>query len=153
MKQDTEETDLRICPIIFGERHNPSERASVTNITNRNTTLGSVFYALCQGVISNLHSMMSQHHLLAAGIKRIVCSGRAAIKNPLIQDQIRSHYKMPIELCQADAAVGAAHAILNANPPAWSQEALVSFQAHYQLTSWVGWQHPACAKLGHDSKQ
>lgn len=113
------ETDLTICPTLFGERHNPSQRASVNNITALNTTLGSVYSSLCRGVIDNLHSMMSQDCLLAAGIHRIIGSGTAIVKNVLLQEQIRQQYKLPLELCegsQADAAIGAAYAMLDAFP-------------------------------------
>lgn len=108
-------SDLVILPTIFGERHNPSQRASVTNITALNTTLGSVYNALCKGVITNLHGMMSQDCLLAAGIKRIVGSGTSLMKNSLLRQQIEEQYKLPLILSEgsaADAALGAALALL-----------------------------------------
>ena len=109
------ETDLEICPTLFGERHNPKQKANVSNITALNTTLGSVYSALCKGVIENLHSMMSQDCLLAAGIRRIIGSGTAITKNILLQEHIRQQYKLPLELSEgshADAATGAAYAML-----------------------------------------
>ncbi len=114
--QDCPNTDLLICPTIFGERHNPGQRATVSNITAQNITLGSVFSALCVGVVTNLHSMMTQDFLLAAGIKKIIGSGTAVIKNTMLQQEIIRQYKLPLELSdgsQADAAVGAAMAMLN----------------------------------------
>ena len=87
----------------------------MSNITALNTTLGSVYSALCKGVIENLHSMMSQDCLLAAGIRRIIGSGTAITKNILLQEHIRQQYKLPLELSEgshADAATGAAYAML-----------------------------------------
>ena len=114
-QQDCGATDLNIIPMIYGERHNPSQKASVTNITPLNTNLGSVYRALCQGIITNLHTMMSHNFLLAAGVKRIVGSGTAIIKNSILSTEIRALYKLPLVLSEgsdADAAVGAALAVL-----------------------------------------
>ncbi len=48
LAEGSTQTDLVICPTMFGERHNPGQKASVTNITPLNCTLGSVFCALCR---------------------------------------------------------------------------------------------------------
>ena len=111
---DCTETDLQVCPTLYGERHDANQRATVSNITLHNTTLGSVFYALSRGIINNLHSMMSQDFLLAAGVKCIVGSGTAVIKNKIIQREIEQQYKLPLSLgneTHADAAIGAAMAM------------------------------------------
>ena len=108
-------TELVIVPTIFGERHSPGQRASVTNITSQNTTLSCVYTSLCRGVIDNLHSMMSQDCLLAAGVTRIVGSGTTILKNVVLRREIERSYKLPLTLCpgsDADAAVGAALALL-----------------------------------------
>ncbi len=105
---------LSISPTVYGERHLPNQRASVSNITPFNTTLGSVYSALSRGLITNLHSMMSQDFLLAAGVQRIVGSGTAVVKNKKIQQEIEQQYKLPLVLSEeseADAAVGAALAV------------------------------------------
>ena len=113
--QENPETDLEIIPTVYGERHRPTQRGSVSNITPSNTTLGSVFTALCRGLITNLHSMMSQDFLLAAGVQRIVGSGTAVMKNALLRQEIERQYKLPLVLTEdvdADAAVGVAVALL-----------------------------------------
>lgn len=59
--------------------------------------------------------MMSQNFLLAAGVKRIVGSGTAVIKNSILSTEIEALYKLPLVLSEgsdADAAVGAALALL-----------------------------------------
>ena len=57
--------------------------------------------------------MMSEHHLLAAGINHIIVSGKAVLKNEHIQEEIKRQYKLTISKCEVDAAVGAALAVLN----------------------------------------
>lgn len=110
--EECEETDLEIIPTIFGERHNPGQLGSVHNITIGNTGLGSVSRALCRGVIANLHNMMSSDFLLAAKVQRIVGSGAALEKNPLLRKEVEKHYRLPVVYHkQANAAVGAALAL------------------------------------------
>ncbi len=40
LANETNHTDLSVVPTMFGERHAPDQRASVSNITPLNTTLG-----------------------------------------------------------------------------------------------------------------
>mgnify|MGYP001553166668 CR=1 FL=1 len=77
LAEGNEQTDLEICPTMYGERHNPGQRATVSNITPLNTTLGSVFCALCKGLVQNLHGMMPREVLDEAGVQRILGSGIA----------------------------------------------------------------------------
>ena len=109
-------SDLVICPTIFGERHAPNQRASVTNVTPQNLLLGSVFRSLCTGVIANLHGMMSRDFLTDAGVTRLICSGTALKKNVILQNELESQFDLPLvmssEVSDADAAVGAALAML-----------------------------------------
>ena len=112
---ESADTDIQITPTIYGERHNPNQRGCVENITPLNVSLGSVYTALCRGLINNLHGMMSQDFLLAAGVQRIVGSGTAIMKNTIMQKEIENQYKLPLNLCEgseADSAVGAALAVL-----------------------------------------
>ena len=111
---DSRRSDLDITPTLFGERHSPGKHAQVLNITMTNISVGSVFYSLCKGLISNLHSMMSQDCLHAAGIKQIIGSGTALVRNSVLREQIEEHYKLPLVLSEeshADAAVGVALAM------------------------------------------
>ena len=113
--EDSEETDLVIKPTLYGERHDPDVKSSVSNITPSNSSLGSVYKALCRGLVTNIHSMMSQDFLLAAGVNKIIGSGTAVIKSSLLQGEIQAQFKLPLELCrgsEADAAVGAALAAI-----------------------------------------
>ena len=116
LADESEETDLVISPTIFGERHNASERGSVTNITSHNTSLGSVYTSLSRGIITNLHSMMTRDFLSSAGVQRVVGSGTAVIKNAILRKEIEAQFRLPLVLAkgsEADSAVGAALAIIN----------------------------------------
>ena len=115
-EEETSDDDLIVIPTLFGERHTPDQRASVSNITPHNTGLRCVHKALCRGIVTNLHDMMSQDCLLAAGVNRIVGSGTVLTRSSLIRQEILRQYMLPLELGQdsgADAAVGSALAMLH----------------------------------------
>ena len=116
LADESQDTDLTVSPTLFGERHEPSLRGSITNITSTNTSLGSVYLALNRGIISNLHSMMSREFLLANGITRIAASGTAVGKNAVLAREIERQYRLPVVVSdskQVDAAVGAALAMID----------------------------------------
>ncbi|KAL3270261.1 hypothetical protein HHI36_009316 [Cryptolaemus montrouzieri] len=105
-------SDLRINPTCLGERHDPELTASVTNINVGNLGLGQVFRALCEGMISNLHSMMTKDVLKRANIGRIICSGSAVARNETLQNTVKEIYGLPFKLAKgSDAAKGAAMAM------------------------------------------
>lgn len=57
------DTSLCIDPRLLGERHCPSERGSVTNLTSDNITMADVSSALCRGIVENLAQMMPRSKL------------------------------------------------------------------------------------------
>ncbi len=69
--------------------------------------------------------MMPQEVLSANNIQRIVGSGTALMRTKLLQQEIESQYKLPLVMCpdsKADAAVGAAIAILKYSETCGKQE-------------------------------
>ena len=96
------ELDMNIVPTVFGERHCPNQKvsisayliymctfvfisllitsdvcthttqASVSNIGQRNHELGSVYRSLCRGVVSNLETIMTSATLKDNSITRIL---------------------------------------------------------------------------------
>ena len=52
------DTTLSIQPLLLGERHCPTERGSVANLTSDNITMADVSSALCRGIVDNLAQMM-----------------------------------------------------------------------------------------------
>lgn len=107
------DSDLVVVPTLYGERHLPDQRASVLNIDPLCLSLGKVTRALCEGLVSNIHSMMPQKVLMEAGIERIVGSGKALTKNVVLQRAVERTYALPVVYrSSGDAAVGAALAAL-----------------------------------------
>ncbi|KAL8199037.1 UNVERIFIED_CONTAM: hypothetical protein K2H54_032432 [Gekko kuhli] len=107
------ETALSVCPTVFGERHRPEQRGSVTHIAASDLSLGHVTRALCHGVVQNLHSMMPSQRLEEAGAKQILASGSALSKNAVLKQEVERTYPFPVVYGRdMDAAAGAALVML-----------------------------------------
>ncbi|XP_046356392.2 sedoheptulokinase-like isoform X2 [Haliotis rufescens] len=107
----SESCSLCITPTLYGERHQPSLKASIAGITSSNTSLGEVFRGLCESIIDNLHTLMSSQVLTQSGhVKRILASGSVITKNPIVRSRLELVYKdIPIVYGQSgDSANGAA---------------------------------------------
>ena len=107
------DTDLRISPVLFGERHNPDMKATVCNIGAGNLSLGCVSSALCRGVVENLATMMSPDTVRSRGVLRLIGCGSVLERNKLIQEHLSLVYGLPISLAGPDtsAALGASIAM------------------------------------------
>lgn len=108
---------MSIQPTFLGERYQPELTGSITDITPRNLSLGSVFHSLCEGLVGNLEKMMPKDMLLGNGVTRIVGSGNALIKNEVLQSDVRRLYQLPLVVSPTpgDAAKGAAVAVITMN--------------------------------------
>ncbi|XP_046564655.1 sedoheptulokinase-like [Haliotis rubra] len=107
----SERSSLSITPTLYGERHQPSLKASITGITSSNTSLGEVYRGLCDSIIDNLHTLMPAQFLTELGhVKRILASGSVITNNPIVQSRLELVYKgIPIVYGQSgDSAIGAA---------------------------------------------
>ncbi|XP_032518710.2 sedoheptulokinase-like [Danaus plexippus] len=109
-------TDMKISPLLLGERHSPTAKAAVENIDLSNIQLGHVFRSLCNSIIDNIHCMMPKKILLDANIKRIVGNGSGLSRNAVLQRAVEHNYSLPLEFTSGgDAARGAAVAVQNAS--------------------------------------
>ncbi|GIY18796.1 sedoheptulokinase [Caerostris extrusa] len=108
------DTEMDICPTLYGERHRFGEqRAVVRNIDPYSLGLGKVSRSLFRGLISNLRSMMPREVLIEHGITRIIGSGTALTKNPVLQKELEMQYDLPVVYGSGtDAAVGVALSVL-----------------------------------------
>ncbi|KAJ0004291.1 hypothetical protein NQD34_010505 [Periophthalmus magnuspinnatus] len=108
LTQDT--SDLNVLPTILGERHSPLLLGQVTHISPSNLSLGHVTRALCNGIISNLTSMMPAAYLHKVGVTRVVGSGTALACNQVLRQEVeRAFSQLIIEYRQnTDSAVGVA---------------------------------------------
>lgn len=99
-----------ISPTVFGERHKPEPKVTLTDITSSDLNLGSIFRSLCSGLIGNLCQMMSPSFLQQQGIKTLIASGSVMSKNLIVKQEVERHYgSLVIEFGDScDSALGAA---------------------------------------------
>jgi sedoheptulokinase len=108
---------IAVHPHFLGERHDPSRRASIEGITLDNLSLGRLARALARGICENLREMLPPS--LRAGRIRIMASGNALDRNPLLRRSAEEVFGMPVVLggIQEAAAVGAALNAPSSAPP------------------------------------
>lgn len=87
------ENSLKFISTIFGERHDMETFGSLLNIRSDNLNLGSMFNALCEGLILNLKNMFPQQ-LLTEELccKRILATGSCLIKNQIIKGYLEKEF-------------------------------------------------------------
>jgi len=95
---------------LFGERHDPSMSASITNIRSINLSqlndIGSVFRSICQWIIKNLFEMLGKDSLT---MKSVIGTGSALMRNEVLQQELKEKLQSQVRLNEhADAAYGAA---------------------------------------------
>jgi len=93
-----------------GTRHDPNRRGSISGIGVENFTPANLIRGFVEGMVRELADMAS-----AAGIKdfiRIIASGNAVRKNPVVSEAIESIFGLPcyISSHREEAALGAAYA-------------------------------------------
>lgn len=79
---DHHTSNLTIMATLFGERHAPTDFASVTGI-NQVPSLLQVTRCLCRSLVDNLFAMLSPEVYQQA--TRVVCSGSILVHNPIAQ--------------------------------------------------------------------
>lgn len=100
---------LSVTPTLYGERHAPTLKASITGIESTNLSMGTIFYAVCIGVIKNLMQLMPLQQLAKAEIDSVMACGSLINKNPFFINEVRKQLPLPVLKGNAgDAAYGAA---------------------------------------------
>lgn len=112
---------LKIQPTLLGEHTQPDMKGSVTNITSRNLSLGSVFHSLCEGLVENLSKLLPRETLENNGVTRVVGIGSGLIKNEVLQSDFQRIYKLPLIISEktGDSSKGAAIAAMYMGDEAW----------------------------------
>lgn len=107
---DTGGNGLLIQPIIYGERHDPSQTGSMSGANLYNTSLDCVFKSLCEGLVNNIHQMMPLCKLIESGITRLVLTGSVVDKQPYVKEYVKKLYSPLIieDGIGTDASFGAA---------------------------------------------
>ncbi|XP_019859031.1 PREDICTED: sedoheptulokinase-like [Amphimedon queenslandica] len=106
-------TSLQVSPLILGERHAPTLRGSVSNISSDNISVGDVSSAVMRGIVDNLKEMMPLALLQQFKVDTLIGSGSCLDKNPVLAQLIVEGFGYPLELrSNVDAPYGAAMAVL-----------------------------------------
>lgn len=99
---------LRVSTQFCGTRENPSLRGGIQNIGEDNFTPGALALGVLQGMVDELHDGFdaSAH----TQIRRLIASGNAVRKNPMLRTLLSDTFSMPLYLTREkeEAAHGAA---------------------------------------------
>jgi len=102
------ESELSVSPHFLGERHAPTLRGHIDGIDLHNFTLGPLARGLACGIMTNLRDMLPEEAY--AGRERLLASGNALRRNPLLKHMAEEVFGLPLVLIegQEEAATGAA---------------------------------------------
>ena len=108
--QSSSSTIEHFSAAIFGERHDPSMSASITNIRSINLAqlndIGLVFRSICQWIIKNLFKMLGKDALT---MKSVIGTGSALMRNGVLQGELKEQMKGQVKFNEhSDSAYGAA---------------------------------------------
>lgn len=95
---------------LFGERHDPSMSAFLTNIRSIHLSqlndIGLVFRSICQWLIKNVFEMLGND---ASTMISVIGTGSALMRNDVLQNELKEKVKGQVKLNEhSDAAYGAA---------------------------------------------
>jgi sedoheptulokinase len=99
---------VEVHPHFLGERHDPALTGRMLGLTMDNFRLGAVARGLARGIVRNLRGMLPAAAL--RGRRRVVGSGNALRRVPLLQAMVREEFGLPLVLSpgREEAATGAA---------------------------------------------
>ncbi len=99
---------LTINPVLWGERHDPNQTASVKNILPSSLSLGNIYNSICFGLLLNIQSMMNGI-FEKYGVEKLVGTGNALLHSKILQENVQEVFGVEFVICaDADSAVGAA---------------------------------------------
>lgn len=100
--------ELLVQSHFWGERHDPSLRGAMHGLTPSNFSLGSLARGLARSIVLNLRTLLPPDALEHR--TRIVGSGNALRRTPLLQHMAEDVFGLPLALTDAreEAATGAA---------------------------------------------
>jgi sedoheptulokinase len=95
-------------PHFMGERHEPGLRGAIDGLTMSNASLGALAKGLARGIMESLRELAPPEML--AGRTRLVGTGNALRRNPLLRETAQEVFGLPFMLRDVfeEAAVGAA---------------------------------------------
>lgn len=104
-------------PHLLGERYDPALRASLHGFGPDTPSLGELARATARGIMESFRSRIPDQ--LLAGRTRLIASGNALRRNPLLQVMAREVFALPLEMPEGceEAATGAAMLALRSTNP------------------------------------
>jgi sedoheptulokinase len=101
---------LRADTRFDGARHDPSARASFSNLSRANFTPAHLTRALLEGVAEELWAFYDAMREQAGAAHALIGSGNGIRRNPLLAEIISSRFGLPLRMpeWEEEAAVGAA---------------------------------------------
>ena len=101
---------MKCVSTLFGERHDPLARASLTNIGPSDLNVTGIGRSIVRGILQNIRSMFEAGDQAIKDIKVLRCCGGAFNQNPLFKELAAEvfHDVQLSFMSEADAAYGAA---------------------------------------------
>jgi sedoheptulokinase len=122
------EQALEVRPSFLGERHDPHSRGTIGGIGLHSFQMGPLARGLAEGIMTQLKQMLPPWAMI--GRERVVGSGNALHRNPLLQQAAETVFALPLTLGEQgeEAAVGAAlhaaeHARIDPDQPGGAADA------------------------------
>lgn len=101
-------SQLKVDPILWGERHATNKRASVVDITMESLSLGNVYKSVCSGVLYNVRGMFGDF-FEKHEVRSILGTGNALLKNNVLCAKLQEIFcNKPVKFVDTNAAIGAA---------------------------------------------
>lgn len=103
------DTTLQISPIFQGERHDPSLKGSIQQMSLSNWSLGDIGAATVKGIVDNIFDRLPRNFFHRLKIQRCICTGTAVQRNSLFKSYIAQRSGLDVEiLSESLTAAGAA---------------------------------------------
>lgn len=104
---------FRVRPLLFGERHEPHAKGTITDISPKTISLDGMFQAVCAGLIQNLIEMLPLTTLRNHNIDKVRCAGKVFSQNGVMTNEVKRVFNgFSVEFSdQFDSAFGAALAV------------------------------------------
>ena len=101
-------SEMTIDASLFGERHQPDKKSSITNICSSDLDVERIAASLARSVVANLREMFGNCHF-----DKIIACGGAFNKNPLFREALKVVFeeKSVVFEGESDAALGAAMSV------------------------------------------
>ncbi len=99
---------LTITTTLKGTRSDANLRGSITGIGLDNCNLGNLVRGTITGIVNELFQFRANLDFEFRSIKKIIITGNAVKKNPLLAQYLKRQFDMDVVIADADASIGVA---------------------------------------------